>query len=497
MQGNRGHNTIRLRMLLSYFAITVLGFGVVLFMVSQIVEDYFVRQRVGEVQSRMQQWSDAMAIPFEDRDGDTLYRLSMQYVEQNGGHLLLLDEQGVVQVDTVGRAEKALTARRLAVREVREVLWNAEQFATQTYRHSSDAAPVTAKGIKGAWQRMFPPKNWAMQYVIAIPSTQNAAHTPGVLLYSADISDVMSRVSSVRTQITVVMISVLGAMIFASYLLARSLTHPIGEMTRVIRRMARGELSLRVPVRGRGELAELAQNFNDMSEKIENTDRFRNEFVSNASHELKTPLATMKILIETLIYQDTMDEGMTREFLTDINKEIDRLNGVITDLLHLVQVDKHAAELKREMRDVSAICADVVKRLAPIATQRNIEVETSLSPCMANIDPIKMDQVILNLTENAIKYSNDGSHVLLRCNKEGGECVIRVKDNGVGIPEEDQKHVFDRFYRVDKARSRETGGTGLGLSIVEGIVKMHGGTISVQSQLGEGSEFTVRVPLDA
>ena len=496
MQGDRGRNTIRMRMMIAFFAITVLGFGIVLLTVSRIVEDYFVRQRVGEVQWQMQQWNDAMAPSFAEQDGPGLFRMAAQYAQQNGGRILILDEQGVVQVDPVRGAAKTLTAQRLTHPEVAEVLWGGQDFSNGMRRQVAKNQDED-KGLLRVWRHIFPKMDWTMYYVMAIPNVaeESSQQRVGAMLYSADISDVMERVENIRARIALAMLLVLFCMIIASYMLARSVTQPIIAITRVIRRMARGELSLRVPVSGRGELGELAQTFNDMSEKIENNERFRNEFVSNASHELKTPLATMKILIETLIYQEKMDEAMTRDFLGDINREIDRLNGVITDLLRLVQMDKREAGLKRERKDVSEICADVVKRLAPIAEQRNIDLKTRLTPCEANIDPIKIDQVILNLTENAIKYSDDGAHVWLSCQKEDGECVIRVKDDGVGIPPEDQKHVFDRFYRVDKARSRETGGTGLGLSIVDSIVKIHGGSIELESQVGVGSEFIVRLPL--
>lgn len=492
LQGKRGHNTIRRRMMLALFLITTIGFGVVLFTVSRIVEDYFVQQRVDSVRAQMLQWRDGLEEPFAQSDGEILLRTATELIETNKGHILLVDEQGVVQVDTAAGAAKAATAQQLDYPELQQVLWGGESFANGLRQYTA-----TETGEENFWEKSFPKSEWAMYYVMSIPDTANGDKTMGAILYSAQLTDVMERVASIRTQIALAMLLVLIAMMAASYILARSVTQPIVEMTRVIRRMARGEMSLRIPVHGQGELAELTQTFNDMSEKIENNEKFRNEFVSNASHELKTPLATMKILIETLIYQDVMDEAMTRDFLGDINREIDRLNGVITDLLHLVQVDKREAELKREDTDVADICRDVVKRLQPISQKRNIEVKTDLNSCIASIDPIKMDQVVLNLTENAVKYSNDGAHVLLSCYKEGNECVIRVKDDGVGIPEEDQKHVFDRFYRVDKARSRETGGTGLGLSIVDGIVKLHGGTITLESEMGEGSEFIVRVPIAA
>lgn len=477
--------------MLSLFAITVLGFGVVLFTVSHIVEDYFFTQRISEVRAQMLQWVDSLQGPFLRRDGKVLYQLTSQYVQQDKGHILLVDDQGVVQTDTARSASFSWTGQTIRDQEVLDVLWGSESFRTEMHQYPLDVNKDEANWLA----KLFPPKGWTRYYVNAI--TDNEGRTVGALFYSASITDVMDHVNDIRMQISLAMVLVLLAMMIASYFLARSLTDPIVSLTRTIRRMARGEFSLRTPVMGQGELAELGATFNDMSERLENNEKFRNEFVSNASHELKTPLATMKILIETLIYQDKMDEGMTREFLGDINNEIDRLNGVITDLLHLVQVDKHEEGLKRDEKDIAQICASVAKRLAPLADKRNITLETDLQSVMASIDQIKMDQVILNLTENAIKYSDDGKRVLLSCYREGDNAVVQIKDEGVGIPQDALPRVFDRFYRVDKARSRATGGTGLGLSIVDGIVKMHGGRIDVESTLGVGSQFTVYIPLSA
>ena len=490
MQRNKRFNTIRTRMMLSFFAITVLGFGVVLFTVSHIVESYFINQRVSQVQTQMMQWVDSLQEPFLQKDGKALYQLSSQFVQQDKGHILLVDTQGIVQTDTALSASFSWTGQRVLDAEVQDVLWGGVSFQTGMHHY-----PLEVSEEEETWfNKHWPPKGWTMYYVSAIVDENGS--TAGALFYSASISDVIERISDVRWQIGLAMVLVLLAMMVASYMLARSLTNPIVSLTRTIRRMTRGEFDLRTPVMGKGELAELGATFNDMSERLKNNEKFRNEFVSNASHELKTPLATMKILIETLIYQDKMDEGMTREFLSDINMEIDRLNSVITDLLHLVQVDKHEEGLKREERDIGEICANVAKRLAPLTEKRNINLETKLDSVVANVDPIKIDQVVLNLTENAIKYSDDGKHVLLSCYQQGEEAVIRVKDEGVGIPPEDRGHVFDRFYRVDKARSRATGGTGLGLSIVDGIVKTHGGRIELESELGVGSVFTVYIPIN-
>jgi len=232
-----------------------------------------------------------------------------------------------------------------------------------------------------------------------------------------------------------------------------------------------------------------------MAAQLENLDKTRNQFVSNASHELKTPLATMKIMLETMMYQPDMPQELQREFMEDMNHEIDRLTGIITDLLTLTRTDAQAQELKKTSVDLSDLTEEIVRLLSPAAKKRGqtltCEVEKGLTMLG---DRDRLHQVFSNLTDNAIKYTPDGGKIHIALHLDGDDLVWRVRDNGVGIPPEDQDHVFERFYRVDKARSRETGGTGLGLSIVRQLVTLHGGTVTVQSDPGQGSEFIVRLP---
>jgi len=250
-------------------------------------------------------------------------------------------------------------------------------------------------------------------------------------------------------------------------------------------------------VRGRNEFANLAKAFNSMSERLEQLDKSRSQFVSNASHELKTPLSTMKILIETLLYQDPMDPGMAKEFMTDVNKEIDRLNRIVSDLLTLVNIDS-GIKMNMEDLDIGTLLQEQVKRLAPLARENGIELDCVANQALeVNGDALKLQQVVYNIIDNAIKYTPRGGEVHCTLVRSGKKAVIRVSDTGVGIPAEDLPHIFDRFYRVDKARSRETGGTGLGLSIVKQFVLLHGGTINAESTVGKGTTFVIELPLAA
>lgn len=229
---------------------------------------------------------------------------------------------------------------------------------------------------------------------------------------------------------------------------------------------------------------------------MEMLDRSRNSFVSNASHELKTPLATIKLMVQTVLYQDVPDPAMTKEFLGDVDKEIDRLNAVVVDLLTLVGMDSGETPLNCEELNLSKLLEENVKRLSPLARERGIQLDISIREDLyVSGDEIKLDQVFYNLLDNALKYTPRGKNVNVDVYRAGRQAVVIVKDEGIGIPKDKIPHIFDRFYRVDEARARDTGGTGLGLSIVKQIILAHGGSIDVTSELDKGSVFTVELPL--
>ena len=317
-----------------------------------------------------------------------------------------------------------------------------------------------------------------------------------MLAYVSDAQEVYTSMREIQNRIVIWLVVVALCVVVMSLFISRFFTKPIEALNQGILRMTKGDFSSRVNIRGNNEFAQVGRAFNMMSERLESLDRSRNQFVSNASHELKTPLSTIKILIETLIYQDPMDPGMTKEFLGNINSEIDRLNGIISDLLSLVSIDSGEMRLKREKFRLDEMVRDCARKLAPLARERGIELEETVRDAVEiTADKSKLMQVVYNVIDNAIKYTPRAGSVHVDMARAGERAVIRISDTGIGIPEEDQKHIFDRFYRVDKARSRETGGTGLGLSIVKQIVMLHNGTISVNSEVGKGSTFTIELPL--
>ncbi len=244
------------------------------------------------------------------------------------------------------------------------------------------------------------------------------------------------------------------------------------------------------------EITRLTESFNTLIDKMQVLEDSRQEFVSNVSHELKTPITSMKVLADSLLMQEDVPVEMYREFMSDMAEEIERENKIINDLLTLVKMDKKAAALNIESVNINALLELLLRRIKPIAAKRNIEVVfESFREVVGEIDEVKLSLALSNLIENAVKYNNDGGYVHVSLNADYKFFYIKVQDNGVGIPEECQPQVFERFYRVDKARSRETGGTGLGLAITRNAILMHKGAIKLYSEPGEGTTFTVRVPL--
>ena len=430
-----------------------------------------------------------ITVPYLDADFDYLQQELTSASTDLGGRLLVLDQSGKVQADSFNR----LNGSRFAIAETASILVSGQHSAYGVHTTSKEAQEAETFNLLRLLQPFDGQAEWSAYCASALLSDDEII---GALVYASPIQDMMQRAFSLQDRMVLYfLIAAVIAMVIA-LVFSRILTRPIVSLTRSIQRMGRGDFSTRVPVTGSGEIRRLSETFNTMSEKLEMLDQSRNQFVSNASHELKTPLATMKILLESIIYQPDMDSDMRSEFLTDINKEIDRLNMVIVDLLTLVSMDSKTMRLNRTTFSLSQLVTDTADRLKLVLDQRNQELKLNLSDrCEMYADNAKLTQVVYNLMENASKYTQEGGTIRVRLIRSGRDAILTVSDNGPGIPKEDQAHIFDRFYRVDKARSRETGGTGLGLSIVHQMVLMHGGTVSVESEEGNGTTFTVELPI--
>jgi two-component system phosphate regulon sensor histidine kinase PhoR len=235
--------------------------------------------------------------------------------------------------------------------------------------------------------------------------------------------------------------------------------------------------------------------FHDITE-LRRLEKVRREFVANASHELRTPISSIKGYIETLLEGAVDDKKNARDFLNIIRANSDRLENLIEDLLNLSKIESGKLDLKIGSCRLDEIADRILSELRKQAKDRGVEIKKDIPVGLPEMmaDRAALSQILFNLVDNGIKYSKENGFVEIAAFEKGDFVQVDVEDNGVGIPEEDLPRIFERFYRIDKARSRELGGTGLGLSIVKHLVQEQGGEVSVQSELGKGSKFSFIIP---
>ena len=284
-----------------------------------------------------------------------------------------------------------------------------------------------------------------------------------------------------------------GGVVLFSLFFSAAFSRRMRAILNQVGRMREGDYSQQPPVRGHDEVERLSRAFNELAARLESSEARRRQFVSDASHELKTPLASIKLLSDSIL-QNEMDPETQREFIGDIGREADRLGRLTQKLLTLTKLDSSVEE-EREILDAAPVVRKVVRMLLPLARLRGIGIDTTFEPdCSVMTVEDDLYQIVFNLTENAIKYNRQDGWVGVSVRRADDQVELRVEDNGAGIPPESMEHIFERFYRVDKARSRAAGGAGLGLSIVHDMVERSYGTITVQARPGGGTIFTVRFP---
>lgn len=319
----------------------------------------------------------------------------------------------------------------------------------------------------------------------------------GVIVMNSSTKDVQAILDSLEQRAILFSLTLAVLIVVFAIYFSGKLTKPLTSVVNSIDRLTEGYMDEKLSIKGYYEVEKISDSFNQMVSRLQKLESSRQEFVSNVSHELKTPITSVKVLADSLIMQEDAPVELYREFLTDITDEIERENKIINDLLSLVKLDKAAGDMNIASININDLLEQILKRLRPIAKKRNIEmIYESFRPVLAEVDEVKISLAISNLIENAIKYNVDDGWVRVSLNADHKYFYIKVSDSGIGIPEDAQDMIFERFYRVDKARSRESGGTGLGLAITKNVIQMHRGAIKVYSKEGEGTTFNVRIPLN-
>ena len=327
----------------------------------------------------------------------------------------------------------------------------------------------------------------------AMPISSQGA-TVGVVLLCENDTERAGLILGVQSRIMVVSLIIAGLSLAVVLLFSEVLLRRVRELVRSMRIVAAGDYDHRLAVRGNDEISELGEEFNQLTSRLDENERQRRRFVSDASHELKTPLASIRLLADSVVQNENVKADTMREFMADIGNEAERLQRTTEKLLDLSRLDDDV-QVAPEPVDLRQVAVDSLVMLRPLAEEKHVTLHTALDDgcvIMANNDDAF--HIIFNLLENAVKYNVPDGSVTLTLTGGESAVTLTVADTGIGIPEEDRLNIFSRFYRVDKARSREAGGSGLGLSIVHDAVLAHGGSITVGANKPRGSVFIVSFP---
>lgn len=444
-----------------------------------INSNYLVNRESGQVDAELSEFS-------------TLY----------DGRLLIIDETLTVVKDTYGLSEN----KTIVSEDVITCLLTGSRDGSENYDRKYGfieiVVPITeTRSLEGLDYYVNPNASGESQnpefgrgILNNEKNTSNGVR--GVLLASTSTEYIQKTKDILRRKALMLQMVMLIVVFIASIIISGMLVRPFEILSRDIREVKEGYSNEPISASQYTETRHIADAFNNVLGRMNALDQSRQEFVANVSHELKTPMTSMKVLAASLLSEENVDPAVYREFLEDIDSEIDRENKIISDLLALVKEDRTNIDLEVAETDINALAEAVMKRMRPIAEIADIGLTlVNRREVRAEVDSTRINLILTNLVENAIKYNREHGEVTVTVDSDDEYFTLSVSDNGIGIPEEDQARIYERFFRVDKSRSREIGGTGLGLSITKSAILRHHGTISLESKEGEGTTFTVRIPL--
>jgi signal transduction histidine kinase len=457
-------NSVKLKLSLSYVAILTVGLLLVNIFVFLAIRKEYITERKGNIYLYQRTIAD---LAYEaDLNKTPLFDIAVETISnQSNSRILVIDDKYIVKADS----KNELIGKYYQNREVKRAF----------------------SGVKTSKLRGFL-KN---SYLSVATPILIGDKVKGVVWFLTPIDDIYNKIIVIEKRLFTISLFILAIVTLIGYFISTYATKPIYSVIDAIENMAEGNLKQRVEVIENDEIARLCMAFNEMNEKITTIDSERRQFVADASHELKSPLASINVLVESLISSELANKDMAMEFLQDIHSEIDRLSNIVNNLLELTKLEGSFG-VKVEKFDLNDVCLQVVKRVGYIAKTKNVEIFYDGQSVEIEANRDNIFRALYNVVENAVKYSFEYGRVDFWVEKDSRGAIIHIKDHGVGIPEEDIPKIFERFYRVDKTRDRKTGGSGLGLSIVNEIIKKHNGTIEVKSRVGEGTEFIISIPYE-
>ncbi len=330
---------------------------------------------------------------------------------------------------------------------------------------------------------------------VAVPISGDGI-VSGTVFLSEDMAETDRLIKGIRDGLIAFSLIFIILIAFLSYRMSSSVISPLNDFISAVQEFSKGNFSKKIPVQGNSEIDQLANAINYMSTELELLESKRRKFVSDASHELKTPMATIKLICDSITASDNPDPAMVQEFLSDLSDEVDRLTRIIEKLLLLTKLDSKETDITPELVDVGMMIQRIKNNLTPIAAGKNITISSDIP---ADMPPVMLDydriwESMYNIVENAVKYSKIGTVVKITAVIADRILTVKILDSGKGIPDEFKERVFERFYRLDDSRTRETGGTGLGLAIAKEAILLHGGTIHVEDNPEGGSCFVMTLP---
>jgi len=381
-------------------------------------------------------------------------------------------------------------------------IMNADGKLTGTSRHSSEdlSLLITKEDLEqmereGSIDKEVTDSQRRNYYVSGKSIIVNGQHQGGVFVASS-LSEVQQSISSIRRMLAIAGIGGFLLAIGFSTFFARRMSRPLMQMERATRQIAQGKLDTRIEVQSQDEIGTLATAINDMVRDLQHYQDSRNEFIANISHELKTPITYLEGYTDIVLNKLYDTEEERQQYLQVIRAEARRINLLINDLFELAKLQEGKEQLYMEAVELCSLAENAISKVAMKAKDQELAISfhSDLAEVMVNADAARMEQVILNLLYNAIRYTKEGE-ISVHVTQDGEDMSLSISDTGSGIPEEDLPHIFERFYRVEKSRSRVYGGSGLGLAIVHKWVELHGGNIQVTSQVGIGTKFEIKLPM--
>ena len=458
----RRYSSTQFRYAMTYVMITAVVLIILNIYCARATQEMFSESKKASMVEKCLIASDDIA-KLEVISHSTVSEAISQMGSMKVSRLIVTDQAGIAIYDSTGKSLGAC----ILLPEVVEATRNSDVFSLQYHDGVIRAQAATPIVFYGS--------------VVGCVYMMEYDTSSGGLIYSLQ-----------QTVLQITFILEIAVLIF-SVLYSLTFSKRLQRIMNSMRIIQEGDYTHKVQMGGNDELTVLGNEFNDLTERLQTSEQKRRRFVSDASHELKTPLASIKLLSDSILQND-MDTDTIREFVTDIGDEAERLNRMTAKLLSLTKIDGELAA-DCEIIYMSPTIHRVARMLSSIAAENDIRFQFELeNDCPILIQEDDLYQIVFNLMENGIKYNLPGGILRVRLLHQEENAILQISDSGVGIPEDAIGHIFERFYRVDKARSRATGGSGLGLSIVRAIVERNRGEIQVESTVGQGTTFTVSFP---